>query len=136
MSAGYSSTSLTKKLGIKSGDKIRLVHAPGDYFSMFTDMPPVTLLADTTTKKDFIHYFAINAKDLQVHIAKLRNEIVEDGMIWVSWYKKAANIPTDVTEELIRSLALANGLVDVKVCAVNEQWSGLKLVIPLKDRKL
>ena len=68
-------------------------------------------------------------------IAGLKDEIVPDGMIWVSWPKQAAKIATDVTEDIIRQLALANGLVDIKVCAVDEIWSGLKLVVPVKDRK-
>lgn len=80
-------------------------------------------------------YFTKHAKDLAKDMVHLINEIVPDGMIWISWPKKASKIGTDVTEDMIRQVALANGLVDIKVCAVDEVWSGLKLVIPVKDRK-
>jgi hypothetical protein len=133
--AGYSTTPLAKKLGIKEGFKIRLVNQPDYYFELFTDFPKnILLLSDKKTKKNFIHFFAKQARDIHETIAQLKNEIEQDGIIWVSWYKKASKIPTDVTEDLIRELALANGLVDIKVCAINEIWSGLKLVIPVKNR--
>src|SRR6185312_960689 len=133
--AGYSKTPLAKKLGIKEGFKIRLVNQPDYYFSLFTDMPEnCSIINDTKIKKNFIHYFARQAKKLQKDILLIKKEIEEDGIIWVSWYKKASKIPTDVTENFIRELALANGLVDIKVCAVDETWSALKLVIPIRDR--
>lgn len=133
--AGYSGTTLAKKLGIRDGFKIRLINPPEYYFTLFTDLPPnIMLLNDTTTKKDCIHYFATKAKELQTDILSLKREIKEDGIIWISWYKKASRLPTDITENFIRELALANGLVDIKVCAVDEIWSGLKMVIPVKDR--
>jgi hypothetical protein len=131
----YSKTPLAKKLGIKSGFKIRLINAPENYFTLFNDMPAnIVLMTDKTIKKNFIHYFATKAKDLERDILYIKNEIEKDGIIWVSWYKKASKMPTDVTESFIRELALANGLVDIKVCAVDEIWSGLKLVIPVKER--
>ena len=133
--AGYSSTPLAKKLGIKEGFKIKLVNEPGYYLSLFTDFPKVQFIKDNSTKKNFIHYFTKDAKALHREILKLKAEIEPDGMIWISWPKKASKIITDVTEDIIRSFALANGLVDIKVCAVDETWSGLKLVIPVKDRK-
>ncbi len=133
---GYSGTPLAKKLGIKEGFTIRLVNIPAYYFDLFTDMPEaVSITTDKKIKKQFIHYFTKQSKDLVKDIVSLRNEIFPDGMIWISWPKKAAKIETDVTEDVIRNLALANGLVDIKVCAVDEIWSGLKLVIPVKDRK-
>jgi len=133
--AGYSKTPLAKKLGIKEGFKIRLVNQPDYYFSLFTDMPEnCSIINDKKIKKNFIHYFARQAKKLQKDILLIKKEIEEDGIIWVSWYKKASKIPTDVTENFIRELALANGLVDIKVCAVDETWSALKLVIPIRDR--
>jgi hypothetical protein len=134
-SSGYSGTPLAKKLGIKEGFKIRLVNQPAYYFELFTDMPEnISLLTDKKTKKNLIHYFTKQAEDLQKDIGPLRNEIEPNGMIWISWPKKASKMVTDITEDVIRNLALANGLVDVKVCAVDEIWSGLKLVIPVKDR--
>ena len=134
-STGYSGTPLAKKLGIKEGFKIRVVNPPAYYFDLFTDMPEnITIVTDIETKKNFVHYFATKAKDLENNIALLKDEIEKDGIIWVSWYKKSSKIPSDVSEDFIRNLALSSGLVDIKVCAVDEVWSGLKLVIPVKDR--
>jgi hypothetical protein len=135
-SPGYSGTPLAKKLGIKEGFKIRLVNQPEYYFMLFSDLPKkITVAVDNKSKKNMIHYFAVQMKDLEKNILSLRSEIESDGMIWISWYKKSAKIPTDITEDKIRELALSNGLVDIKVCAVDEVWSGLKLVIPVKERK-
>ncbi|MCW3089586.1 MAG: hypothetical protein JWP81_655 [Ferruginibacter sp.] len=133
--AGYSGTPPVKKLGIKSGFKIRLINAPANYFSLLGDMPPdVKVSSEKKPAKDMIHYFTVKTKDLQCDLLSLKNEIVPNGIIWISWPKKASGVLTDVTEDIIRELALANGLVDIKVCAVDNTWSGLKLVIPVKDR--
>jgi hypothetical protein len=133
--SGYSATPLAKKLGIKPGFKMRLINAPDYYFELFTDIPgDVQLLNDKKSKKNFIHLFAKDAKTYKADIHNLKNEIEQNGMIWVSWYKRSAKIPTDLTEDIIRNTALSIGLVDVKVCAVDDIWSGLKLVIPLKNR--
>ncbi len=133
--SGYSGTPLAKKLGIKAGFKIRLVNQPAHYFDLFADMPEnITIINDKQPKKNFIHYFALNAKNFQKDIPSIKNEIEQDGIIWVSWPKKASKMPTDLTEDIVRNTALANGLVDIKVCAVDETWSALKLVIPVKDR--
>jgi len=133
--AAYSQTPLAKKLGIKEGFKIKCVNVPNYYFKLFSDLPRDIIVSDDTNiKKDFIHVFVQNVKQLEATIPKVKNEIEENGMIWISWYKKASKIPTDVTEDLVRKIALRNGLVDVKVCAVDDVWSGLKLVIPVKNR--
>jgi Protein of unknown function (DUF3052) len=133
--SGYSGTPLAKKLGYKEGFKIRLVHPPDYYFDLFVDFPEnISILKDKKAKKNLIHYFTKEVKDLYADILNLRNELEQSGMLWISWPKKASKIPTDITEDLIRELAVKNGLVDVKVCAVDEIWSGLKLVIPVKDR--
>jgi len=133
--AGYSQTSLAKKLGIKEGFKIKCVNAPDYYFKLFSDLPQdITVSDDKSIKKNFIHVFVQNAKQLGSTIPKVKKEIEENGMIWISWHKKASKIPTDVTEDLVRKIALENGLVDVKVCAVDDVWSGLKAVIPVKNR--
>jgi hypothetical protein len=133
--AGYSGTPLAKKLGIKANFKLGLYNQPDYYFTLFSDLPDgVKVVKDEITKKDFIHYFTKEEKELKRDINKLRNSIVSNGMIWVSWPKKASKIPCNITEDAVRSIALKNGLVDIKVCAVDETWSGLKLVIPLKDR--
>jgi hypothetical protein len=133
---GYSGTPLAKKLGIKQGFKIRVFNQPDYYYGLFSDLPAgIRELRDKKLKKDFIHYFAKNTAQLSKDIKQLRQEIEENGMIWVSWYKKSSKIETDLNENIIREIALSNGLVDVKVCAIDENWSGLKLVIRLKDRK-
>lgn len=133
--AGYSSTPLAKKLGIKPGHKIKLVNAPAHYFNLFTDMPAdIRVIEKPKELKDFIHFFTKERAELDTILPKLKNELVQNGAIWVSWPKKAAKISTDVTENSIRDLALAIGLVDIKVCAVDDTWSGLKLVIPVKHR--
>lgn len=132
---GYSGTPLAKKLGIKEGFKIRLANQPDYYFDLFTDIPEhIIILNDKIALKDFIHFFTKQAKELYKHIPLMKNEIQQNGIIWISWPKKAAKIKTDITEDIIRDISLSNGLVDVKVCAVDEIWSGLKLVISEKDR--
>ena len=132
----YSSTPLARKLGLKEGFRIRLHNEPEYYFTLFTDWPlNIVLDKSSTRKKDFIHFFTKSAAELQQQLPKLKEEIVANGIIWISWPKKAAKLHTDVTEDVIRNMALAIGLVDVKVCAVDETWSGLKLVIPVKERQ-
>jgi hypothetical protein len=132
--AGYSSTPLAKKLGIKQGFKIALYNQPEYYFKLFTDLPDVKIVSDKSTV-DFIHYFVKEEKHLLKDISKLKNQIEQNGMIWISWPKKSSKVETNITEDVIRNLSLKSGLVDIKVCAVDETWSGLKLVIPVKDRK-
>jgi hypothetical protein len=135
--SGYSRTPLEKKLGMKKDFKIRLVNQPAYYFELFTEMPEnITILTNKKIKKNLIHYFIKSANFFHKDIISLRNEIEPDGMIWISWPKKASKVKTDITEDIIRDLALANGLVDIKVCAVDEIWSGLKFVIPVKNRKV
>src|SRR5438552_1793044 len=119
--SGYSRTPLAKKLGIKPGSRIKLIDAPEYYFQLFSDLPPdIKILEDNKNKKDFIHYFVKNIEDLNKNIKGLKAELEPNGMLWVSWYKKSSKIPTDVTEDGIRAIALKNGLVDIKVCAVDE----------------
>lgn len=131
---GYSGTPLAKKLGIKAGYIIKIVNAPDYYPDLFEDFPEVEESNDPEMGKNFIHYFTKEARKLENDILSLKDEIVQDGMIWISWPKKASKVPTDITEDIIRNLALQNGLVDVKVCAVDDTWSGLKLVIRVKNR--
>jgi len=135
MTAGYSGTALAKKLGIREGFAIRLVQQPVYYFELFTDFPPnIAIVNDIRKPKDLIHYFTTNAASLSKDIPRLKKEIKQDGMIWISWPKKASKVATDMTEDIIRATALKNGLIDIKVCAIDTTWSGLKLVIPLKSR--
>ena len=128
--AGYSATPLSKKLGIREGDAILAVNAPANYRDLLDPLPPdvqfVSRLARSTA---MIHLFTTDAADLATKLGALRRRMAKDAALWVSWPKKSAKLPTDVTEDVIRDLALPIGLVDVKVCAVDEVWSGLKLVI-------
>jgi len=134
--AGYSGTPLAKKLGIKSAFRIKLINAPGNYMQLFTDMPAELYFEDDeVSKKDLIHFFTRQKDELLTKLSILKAQIKPDGMIWVSWPKKASKVITDVIEDTIRNHALSIGLVDIKVCAIDETWSGLKLVIPVKDRK-
>ncbi|MCB1023121.1 MAG: DUF3052 family protein [Acidobacteria bacterium] len=134
--SGYSGTPLPKKLGIRSGQVILLYKAPENYDSILTDVPDgVRFVKSSKNKVDMVHIFARTSRDLRTALNKHRCSIKEAGMIWVSWYKKASKIPTDVTEDTIREVCLPMGLVDIKVCAVDEKWSGLKLVIRKEDRK-
>ncbi len=133
--AGYSATPLLQKLGIKPGMKILLINAPVDY----DDLLELNVKDQHCRKNempDFVHLFVKNNKEFEANMKKLKPAYEKNPVItiWVSWYKKSAKIPTDVTEDVIRNYALKNGLVDVKVCAVSEIWSGLKLVVPLKSR--
>ena len=133
--AGYSSTPLAKKLGIREGFTIKLVNEPANYSDLFTDMPAnVHITHSVKHQKNLVHFFTKDAAELHKMLPQFKKEIVPNGIIWVSWPKKSAKVATDVDEGLIREIALKNGLVDIKVCAVDEIWSGLKLVIPVKDR--
>lgn len=135
MSSGYSRTPLAKKLGLKTGCKACVINAPKDYFGWLIGLPEDVSWVSTRAKNvDFVHLFVEDAKTLQQTLPKLEARIKRNGTIWVSWYKKASKIPTDVDESLIRNLSLDLGLVDVKVCAINEQWSGLKVVIRKMNR--
>jgi len=133
--AGYSGTSLAKKLGIKAGFNMVLINAPEHYFGLFTDLPPdLTINNVGAAAKDFIHFFTKQKDEYLNLLPKLKGQIKPNGMIWVSWPKKASKVATDITEDIIRNFALQSGLVDIKVCAVDDVWSGLKLVIPVADR--
>ena len=133
--AGYSGTPLLKKLGIKPGAVVLLINTPNDYYDLL-EMDITDQLVKKNELPDFIHLFVKDNKAFQTEMKKLKPVIKKNpGLtIWVSWYKKAAKIPTDLTEDVIRNYALKNDLVDVKVCAVSEIWSGLKLVVPLAKR--
>ena len=136
MTAGYSGTPLAKKLGIKEGSTILGVDLPGDYLALVGPLPPgVTILDEPRPGIDLIHFFTNSREELARGLAEYKNLIRQNGAIWVSWYKKAARLPTEITEDDVRNTALALGLVDVKVCAVDEKWSGLKLVIRVENRR-
>lgn len=128
--AGYSGTPLTKKLGIKPGTRLCALHAPPHYAELLAPLPEgVPINTAFTPDADLVHLFVTLRIDLERELARLRPIIRTDAMIWVSWPKKASKVATDIGEDTIRAVALPMGLVDVKVCAVDAVWSGLKLVI-------
>jgi len=133
--SGYSGTPLVQKLGIKPGFRIFVAGVPGDYASMTGKLPAdVTIAPRLTGEIDMIHLFAANAKGLGDKLRRYREAIKPDGMVWVSWPKKSSGVSTDLSEVTVRETALPLGLVDIKVCAVDEIWSGLKFVIPKAQR--
>ena len=135
--AGYSGTPLIKKLGLKFEDKIHLVSPPGNYFDLL-DISPKRLKVEKNLAPqsiDFIHIFVKESQFLTTQFPVLKNALQFHGMFWISWPKKSSKVSTDVTEDLVRRTGLENGLVDVKICAVDEVWSGLKFVYRIKDRK-
>ena len=128
--AGYSGTPLAKKLGFKEGYRVRTTAAPADYLALVSPRPDDVLISASIRKNiDLWHFFSSSYKELETQLPRMMSTIKRDGMIWVSWPKKASGVPSTITEDLIRTAALPLGLVDVKVCAVDETWSGLKLVI-------
>ena len=136
MSAGYSKRPLYQKLGIKEGFKVRIIDAPNNYFELLGEHPRIDLVEDGNNQVDFIHLFSKSVEQFENQFIRLKDEVKKNGMVWVSWYKKASKIPTDLNEDVIRNTALNLGLVDVKVCAVDEKWSALKIVWRKENRYL
>ncbi|MBL7847214.1 MAG: DUF3052 family protein [Cyclobacteriaceae bacterium] len=133
--AGYSGTPLLKKLGIQPGFSMLVSHAPTAYWDWISPLPEgVKVKSRYGGQINFIHLFVTSQASYKSEVLAARKSLVQDGMIWISWPKKSSKVPTDLDENVIRDFALKNGLVDVKVCAVDEVWSGLKLVIPVKLR--
>ena len=127
---GYSGTPLAKKLGVKESTSVLVVSAPEGYFSLLEPLPDgVKFGKQLTATTDIVHIFTTSKGELRQFLAECRGKLKSTGMIWVSWPKKAAKVPTDITEDTIREVALPMGFVDIKVCAVDEVWSGLKLVV-------
>ncbi len=136
MPAGYSGTPLVKKLGIKPGFTMLIKYKPDNYFSLLEALPTDVTIQEKEGDQpvDFIHVFVKDAGVLINDFPSLKKQLAKTGLMWVSWPKKAAKIPTDVDGNLVREIGLSNGLVDVKVCAVDEIWSGLKFVYRVKER--
>jgi hypothetical protein len=130
-SAGYSGTPLAKKLGLKPGSIILTINAPKGYKSWLAPLPAAVQFVSKAPSggTDIVHLFVKSSAEFTEQLPKARKAIKSDGTIWVSWYKQPAGIPTDVTGDMVRSRALKTDLVDVKVCAVTDIWSGLKLVV-------
>lgn len=136
MTVGYSGTPLAKKLGIKEGFTVLGVNLPDNYGELVDPLPDgVKVVEKPQTNLDLIHFFTNSAGELLKGLSEYKDLIKQNGTIWVSWYKKAVKMPTEISEDDVRNTALDLGLVDVKVCAVDEQWSGLKLVIRVENRK-
>jgi hypothetical protein len=134
--AGYSGTPLAQKLGIKPHTTVVAMGAPGDYRKLLGPAAHLVKFTDTARKEAaFVHIFVTSRGDLERHLRRLRKQIAQSGVLWVSWPKKSSGLATDVTEDVIRDVALPLEFVDVKVCAVDETWSGLKLVIRRQHRK-
>ena len=128
--SGYSGKPLAHKLGIKAWSRVKTRNAPSHYLQLLGELPRDVQVSSRIRKPvDFVHLFAIARAQLVAELKRAVVEIEQDGAIWVSWPKKSSGIRTDITEDVIREVALPMGLVDVKVCAVDETWSGLKLVI-------
>lgn len=127
---GYSGTPLPRKLGIKPGFRIYARNPPENYATLVAPLPvDTTVLSRPGRGLDLIHLFVTKLRELERGIDLAKTRIHPDGMIWVSWPKKSSGVPSEVTEDTVRAVALPTGLVDVKVCAVDETWSGLKLVV-------
>ena len=133
--AGYSGTPLVKKLGLTEGLVIFVSDPPAVYFDWISPLPKdLTVKHKLAGELDFIHLFVRQVTAFQKEFLKTKKHLKKTGMLWVSWPKKSSKVPTDLDENLIRDFGLLQGLVDVKVCAVDETWSGLKFVYRTKDR--
>jgi hypothetical protein len=133
--AGYSGTPLAQKLGIKSETTVIVINEPDGYRKLLGKIPSdVKFSGRALNNSAFVHLFTRRRSELAKQLTRLRTKIADTGTLWVSWPKKTAGVPTDVTEDVIRDVALPLGFVDVKVCAVDETWSGLKLMIRRTER--
>jgi len=133
---GYSQTPLAKKLGIKDGFIIKLVNQPNYYTNLFDDFPSVIIHSESENNHsvDFIHLFCTTFSELENNVTMLKNMLKKDGLFWISWPKGSSGISADLKRDDIREHLLSLGLVDVKICAIDENWSGLKFVYRVKDR--
>lgn len=133
--AGYSSTPLAKKLGIKEGSRVAFVNAPGDFEATLKPLPEnVKIVKRINNSIDIILFFVMSERALAGDFARLAKKLVPNGMIWIAWPKRSSGVKTDLAFEKVQRIGLDAGLVDVKICAVDEIWSGLKFVYRLKDR--
>ncbi len=134
--AGYSGTPLPKKLGVKPNQRIALVNAPNDFAKVLGRLPEnAAIVKRLNGQLDLILLFVDRERTLAKQFPILANKLQSDGMIWVAWPKKSSGVATDLVFEKVQRIGLDCGLVDVKICAVDDVWSGLKFVIRLRDRK-
>ena len=137
MTAGYSGTPLVRKLGYRAGMRVHHAGAPDGFADAVGTLPEgVTVLTRAAADLDLAMLFVTQRRDLARGLARLQPKLQPAGMIWVAWPKRASKVPTDVTEDVVRDVALPRGLVDVKVCAIDEVWSGLKLVTRTELRRV
>ena len=133
--AGYSSTPLAKKLGIKEGSRIGLVNAPKNFESELGELPHgAQFVKRLTNSLDIILFFVLTERALARDFARLAKKLATNGMIWIAWPKKSSGVTTDLSFDCVQRIGLDAGLVDVKICAIDDTWSGLKFVYRLKDR--
>ena len=136
MTTGYSGTPLFKKLGIKPGSRILLIAPPVNIRALLEPLPDAVQFVDRLTPStDIVHGFFVHKTELQTSLASCRSTLNPSAMFWISWPKRSSKVPTDITEDVIRSIALPMGFVDIKVCAIDDVWSGLKLVIRKELRR-
>jgi hypothetical protein len=134
--AGYSENSLVRKLGIRPNDRVIALHAPKNYAALLGDLPNGAAIAKRMSNGAmFVHFFTKSRAELETELPELRQRLANSGILWVSWPKKSSGVATDVTEDVIREVCLPLGFVDVKVCAVDDTWSGLKLMIRRENRR-
>jgi hypothetical protein len=134
--AGYSKRSLVDKLGIKAGCRLAILQAPAGYTALLGDLPADVVIDETMSQPlAFIHFFTASRADLETNFPRLKAALMQNGKLWISWPKRAAKVATDLDENIVREIGLANGLVDVKVAAMDATWSGLQFVYRLKDRR-
>jgi hypothetical protein len=135
--AGYSGTPLSKKLGIKPGARVALVRAPAGFDRTLTPLPEgVRLRTQARSAQDVVLFFATRMAELERRFNGLAHAVAPNGGLWIAWPKRTSNVATDLREGVVREIGLAHGLVDNKVCAVDETWSGLRFVYRVKDRPM
>jgi Protein of unknown function (DUF3052) len=133
--AGYSGTPLAKKLGIKEGSRVTALGAPADFPALLAPLPDGVAVRDRLRGPlDVIVFFTTSRAELAHRLAALRKALDPAGGLWIAWPKRSSGVETDMTEDVVREVALPTGLVDNKVCAIEETWSGLRLVIRLENR--
>jgi hypothetical protein len=136
VTTGYSGTPLAKKLGIREGTVVQVINPPPNYAALVKPLPSGAAIRRSVSRApSFVHVFCTKRAELAKHLKQLRKRITQDGTLWISWPKKASKVATDITEDAIRAECLPLGFVDIKVCAVDETWSGLKLVIRVSERQ-
>jgi hypothetical protein len=134
--AGYSGTPLAQKLGITAGQRVATIGAPKGYRKLLAPLPEqVSFTAEIAANAPFVHLFVKERRILEKELKRLRRLLADAGVLWISWPKKSSGVVTDITEDVIREICLPLGFVDVKVCAVDETWSGLKLMIRRENRR-